>query len=486
MLPFVSPHTLSHLPPNTPVLLALSGGPDSRVLLHLLAADAQKNGYVLHTAHVHHGIRGKEADRDEQFCQELASAYQCCHHVLRADIPSIAKQTGESLEMAARRIRYDFFWQVMREHAIPLLATAHHADDNMETVLLRLCAGSSTLGLSGISAVTEPMDGCYVVRPLLEATREEILSYCRAEHLIAVSDSTNDDLSYRRNRIRAEVIPALSRVVPHPQNQVLRTCRQLREDDDYLSDLARARYQDALRTDGTLSLDILQATPPPICKRLLWIAVRQIAPNARLQLCHTEALLHIIRCGRGMSDLPGDLRAEVDGLTLRLLPHASPASPRLVDCFPLTLSPGTTVLPSLGLTIDVQETDVSNVESEQSQKFILKPQNVYNPFIHATLTFDTIIDGAYFRLRDGGDTILLRGMHRRVRKLQNAHAVPPFVRERLPILCDRDGILWVPFVGVRDGFCPLGASNTDENTHRRLTVTLTLACHDHLHKNIEV
>ena len=175
MKQFISPHTLAALPPTSGVLLALSGGADSRVLLHLLAADAKKHGYPLHVCHVHHGIRAVEADRDEQRCRDLAAVYGCPVHVLHADVPALAKQSGESTEMVGRRVRYDHFATLMREHGLPLLATAHHADDHAETLLMRLLVGTSTTGLGGISPI-QPFANGDLVRPLLHATRAEILS----------------------------------------------------------------------------------------------------------------------------------------------------------------------------------------------------------------------------------------------------------------------------------------------------------------------
>ena len=442
---FRDPRALAGLPIDTPLCVALSGGADSVALLAMLA-DAKPVSAV----HVHHGIRGPEADRDEQFCRDLAALYPCRFHALRVDVPAIAQASGESLEMAARRVRYDFFWHLMREHGIPLLATAHHANDNLETVLLRLCAGSSTTGLGGISPLSEPIPGLCVVRPLLHETREEILAYCRKMQLAYVTDNTNADLTYPRNRIRAQVIPSLEKVSAHPQAQVLRTCRYLREDDDYLTELASAALQSATAPSGGLILNVLRELPLPILRRLLILALRAKSPSdGRLRSCHLDALLHLIDSGRGMSDLPGCLRAHADGNTLRFLPKD--CTPQLISKneLMLPLAVGTFSDPHAHLTLHIEHVSVP-CEPEESF-FFANPQNVYNPFIHTTLTFDTILDDAHFRYRKEGDTLLLRGMHRRVRKLQNACGMPQELRERLPILCDRDGIVWVPFVGVRDG-----------------------------------
>ena len=446
---FTPPHALAHIPPCGGVLLALSGGADSRALLHLLAADAQKQGYPLHLAHVHHGIRDAEADRDEQFCRDLAHIYHCPIHVLHADIPSIVRQTGESAEMAGRRVRYAYFARLMREHDLTLLTTAHHADDHTETVLMRLLNGSSTAGLGGISPV-QPFEEGYLVRPLLTATREDILALCKQQSLAYVTDSTNADTAYLRNRIRAELMPVIARIAPHPQQQVLRTSQMLREDDDYLNTCAAQAYEQARTPGGALPLDALRATPPPLRRRMLLRLIRDTQEDVRVDACHLQALCERINAGHGMVDLPGSLRAIANGHTLALQRKLPQDESDTDLCLPLT--EGTHDLPQLGMMLIVEQlkADIPPDPDPPESDFFKNPQNLYTPFIHATRTLDILCNGAHFRLRKEGDTLLLHGMHKKIRKLQNEAGIPPALRQQLPLLCDAQGVLWVPFIGVRD------------------------------------
>lgn len=451
MTNFSPPHSMVNISPRAGVLLALSGGADSCALLHLLAADAAKSGYPLHTVHVHHGIRGTEADRDEQFCRALSAHYGLPIHVLRADIPALAKESGESYEMAGRRVRYDYFARVMREFNLELLATAHHADDNLETVLLRLIGGSATAGLGGIAPARSFATG-YLVRPLLHATRADIERYCEQNGLTFVNDSTNDDTAYLRNRLRAEIVPLLKEVAPHLPQHLLSTCDTLREDDDCLRALAAKLYEKVSAPDGALGLSDLQAAPAALQKRVLLTAIRRISPDVRIQRCHMEALCHLIESRHGEACLPDNMRAMADGQTLRFLSHPSD-SPPLPTAFYAPLQLGRQHFDALGVCVTLcQTTDAPTDKTSTISENAKNPQNVYNTFIYDTLTFDTISDDAHFRLRRDGDTLLLGGMHRRVRKLQNAAHMPPSLRERLPLLCDAHGVLWVPFIGVRDGF----------------------------------
>ena len=469
MKQFTSPHALAHCQPTAGVLLALSGGADSRALAHLLASDAQKQGYRLHFAHVHHGIRGLEADRDEQRCRDLAAIYGCPIHVLHADVPALAKQSGESLEMVGRRVRYDYFAALMREYDLTLLTTAHHADDHAETVLMRLLVGTSTTGLGGIAPV-QPFGAGHLVRPLIYATRADILAYCEDNALSYATDSTNADTAYLRNRIRAELIPVIEQMVPHPQLQLLRTGQLLREDDELLRALSDHAFTDAKTDNGALRLDVLRLQPPPLQRRMLLRLIRDRLPDARIDTCHMQALLSLISAGHGMTDLPGSLRATVDattadGCVLRLTDKPPKDTPLPPLHLPLTV--GRHVLDAYGITLTVELLPSQGTASAEPQKMQQNPHNLDNSFICDTRTLDILSDGAYFRLRQDGDVLYTRGMHRSVRKLQNERAIPPSLRCRIPLLCDDHGILWVPLVGARD------AAATDA-PHRRYRITMEI------------
>ena len=145
-----SPKIIANLRENEPVLLAFSGGADSSALLHLLVNDARENGFTVHAAHFNHGIRGDEAERDASFCKSVAEKYGIPFHLEKGDVPSLARSHKNSIEQEAREQRYAFFEKVMRENGIRLLLTAHHAEDNIESILLHTLRGSGIAGLCGI------------------------------------------------------------------------------------------------------------------------------------------------------------------------------------------------------------------------------------------------------------------------------------------------------------------------------------------------
>ncbi len=188
------------------VLIGLSGGVDSVCLTHALSILMEELGIDIYTAHLNHGIRGIEAERDEKFAYEFSAKLGIKCFTEKTDIPELASKLSVSEETAARKYRYNFFERVLRENGINKIATAHNKNDNAETILMNFMRGSSLQGLCGI-----PYKRGNIVRPLLNVKREEIEQYCRNYRLAYVTDSTNLKNDYTRNKIRNILIPQLER-----------------------------------------------------------------------------------------------------------------------------------------------------------------------------------------------------------------------------------------------------------------------------------
>ena len=242
------------------VLVALSGGADSAALL-LELHKLQKNGRIsrLEAAHLHHGIRGKEADADADFVRSLCERLSVPLILEYADVPNAAKETGESLELAARRIRYAFLERARTERGLSCIATGHHRDDQAETLLLHLLRGTGTDGLAGMRARTG-----HVIRPLLYTSKEEILAYLSERGETYCTDSTNFVQDATRNRIRHTVIPALETVNPAAKKALAEAAAHVAEDADYLNELAAQAKRDCGSDRKKLS-----ALPRPIRLRVL-------------------------------------------------------------------------------------------------------------------------------------------------------------------------------------------------------------------------
>ncbi|HUB50522.1 MAG TPA: tRNA lysidine(34) synthetase TilS, partial [Terracidiphilus sp.] len=203
--------------PGMRVAVGLSGGADSVALLCALAERSRELGLVLHAAHLHHGLRGEEADGDLEFCRELAARLQIPFHEARVDTAAEARanpaagKPAESIEEAARRLRYAWFRTLLSKELLNAVATAHTLDDQAETVLTKFLRGAWTDGLAGISPKHET---ARAVRPLLRTTRAEIQSYLNAIGQTWREDSSNRELSFTRNRIRHELLPELEKWNP--------------------------------------------------------------------------------------------------------------------------------------------------------------------------------------------------------------------------------------------------------------------------------
>lgn len=214
-------------PPGARVLCAVSGGADSMCLLSLLHA---MGTYTVAAAHFEHGIRGEESRRDCAFVADYCAAHGIPCYTEHADVPRYAAQNGLGLEEAARELRYAFFKRVAEREGYDLIATAHNADDNAETMLLNLARGASGAGLGGIP----PRRG-RIIRPLLGLTRAEIEQLLSESGTPHVEDSSNGDETIRRNRIRHAVMPVLRELNPAFSAAAARTAAQLRRDEAYLS-----------------------------------------------------------------------------------------------------------------------------------------------------------------------------------------------------------------------------------------------------------
>ena len=185
------------------VLVGFSGGADSTALLHYLLARSRVCGTRVSALHVNHGIRGECADRDEDFCRRVCADWGVPLTVIRADVPTLAKERGQGIEETARQVRYSAFYEAMQaDPTVTSVATAHNADDNAETVLFHMARGCGIDGLCGIPPVTDQR----VIRPLLACSRKEIIAYCKGNNIQYMEDETNQDTRYTRNHIRHTVM----------------------------------------------------------------------------------------------------------------------------------------------------------------------------------------------------------------------------------------------------------------------------------------
>lgn len=231
--------------PGDGVVVGLSGGPDSVFLLYALHTLQPRMGFTLWAVHVHHGIRGAEADRDESFSEKLCAKLDIPFQAVHVAAPAYAAQHGLSLEEAARILRYEALEaarQQLGQTRAAWIAVAHHLDDQAETVLHNLVRGAGLRGLAGMENRRN-----HVIRPLLSIKREDILKWLEQNNIPYVTDSTNADPHYTRNRIRSTVMPELREINPEASAHIAHSAALLREADAYFHALA-LQYVDAHAT----------------------------------------------------------------------------------------------------------------------------------------------------------------------------------------------------------------------------------------------
>src|SRR5262245_7897354 len=288
------------------VLVAVSGGPDSVALLHVLYDLREELGLHLEVAHLQHGIRGVEAQEDARFVAELAAKLGLPFHLKEIDLPRIRSAAGKgNLEALARAERYRFFAAVARERKLGKIATAHTQDDQAETVLMWLLRGSGLKGLGGMPLV-HPLDGTdieaasrlMVVRPLLYFSRAEIEAYLNENNLTFRLDRSNQDISFLRNWIRLKLIPQLKDKID--RNLVARLSQQaelIREEDDLMDGLARAALDEMQTAEGINRGSLLKHSKA-MQRRLLRLWIEAIRGHLRgLDFQHVETLLDLIADG---------------------------------------------------------------------------------------------------------------------------------------------------------------------------------------------
>lgn len=258
--------------PESTIIVGLSGGPDSVFLLHYLASLRQELNLTLIAAHLDHGWRAESA-QDAQFCQELADSYQI-PLIVRSlkDAPADFKFNGSKEELG-RKARRAFFEQVAQEHHAQAIALAHHADDQMETFIMRLIRGASLTGLAGIKS----KDGLYI-RPLLSVSKNEILDYLHENNILYVIDASNQSDEYLRNRIRNSVIPALKTCDNRFEKNFAATHAKLVETEEFLQELCAAQLQEMSDENKSLNIRKLLALHSAIRNRVLinWLIAHKV------------------------------------------------------------------------------------------------------------------------------------------------------------------------------------------------------------------
>lgn len=426
--------------PGKTVVAAVSGGSDSMAMLFILKKLQERNGFELKAAHVNHGIRGEQADSDELFVKNYCDANGISLEILKADVIGDSNRLGLGLEETGRKIRYDFFASFGKDVVV---STAHNATDRAETFLFNFARGSALRGLGSIPPVRDNF-----IRPLIECSKAEIELFCKENSVPFVTDITNNDVCYSRNRIRHNVLPELRVVNPSLEASASRCIDSLREDEQFLSDLADKLVCDA-KTAGGYSASILNNAPVSLKKRAVIKIVESVC-GVTPERISLDEICTVLSQG-GSRQINGGFTVRVRSGKLEFPQESVASFDRVAFC------EGTV---KLG-TAEVIST-ICDVKEINCLQKVSKGDLIYY------LDYDKIQGNVLFRCREDGDKISLkkRGCTKTLKKLFNELAITPEKRYELVILSDDCGVLLVESLGVDS------RAELDENTNKVLAVRI--------------
>ena len=447
------------LKPGLRLAVGLSGGADSVALLRALKERSGQQGLVLHAAHLHHGLRGAEADTDLAFARDLAAELGLPFHEARVDTAAEAEAQSETVEEAARRLRYGWFRQLMASGEVEAVATAHNCDDQAETVLAKFLRGAWTEGLSGIHPVVEFPEG-RILRPLLAATRGEVEAYLSALGQGWREDSSNRHLTFTRNRIRHELLPLLEDWNPRMREHLTQMAVLARgEEAWWQAELAKLAPRLLLpgraargggRAGGEgLSVDVtrLATLAPAMQRRLLRYAAGRL--GASLDFASTEALRALALTGRASQrlELAQGLRAERSQREVRLtvapIAEMEKGAAAAVPEYSGTI-PGEIAAPAFGLRLRIEDlTPAREAESPASVPGLSARLRNWRP-------------GDRVRLRHSGGPRKVKEVLERLRITGSGRAVWPVLEVEGRIVW-MQGVELEPEPGIR-----VAASSLDE------------------------
>ena len=397
--------------------VALSGGADSVCLLYLMNEIKQEYAFNLSAIHVNHQLRGAESERDQTFVEKLCKNLDIPLKVFKVDVVNRASETKESIELAARNIRYELF----KNNSDGLVATAHNAGDNLETVLLNITRGTGIKGLSGI-----PIKRDIFIRPLLSCKRDEIEAFLKEKNIDFVIDGTYLAVDYTRNLIRHKVLPTLKDINDSLEQTVFNMTENVREDTEFIEDLAYKQYLLCSKSDS-IDSELLKIQHTAIIKRVLTYYFKEtlcLSPES----IHINRMLEVLIFG-GKKSLPKNSFCKNENGTFLISFEEEIKN---------------------GLSFKVELKNISKIN---------------NLFLNNTIDCDKISGSLVVRNRTVGDKIKIKGRNctKSLKKLYCEIKLDPEIRDVVPVVADDIGVVWAYGAGVdsrvaADSSLPFSAS----------------------------
>ena len=414
------------------ILVACSGGQDSMTLLSVLLEICKLNGRNIHVAaaHYHHGIRGIDADHDADYVQRFCEKHGIPFYLGKGDVPAYSEQHHLSLETAARKLRYEFLYETAKKIGASRIAVAHHADDQAETVMMRILRGT---GIHGLAAI-RPKNGI-IIRPLLFASRSAIEDYCRAHQIDACHDSTNDVPDAERNRLRLELFPLLKKEYnPSIRDVLCRLASVAADNDDFLEELVRKNWTDVVLQESNTQIVFSSAAMRPLSRtlrmELLRVAVQMLGGQRSVSFVQYEAIEALFHGGHTgkIVNLPEGMYASASAKEVLLMTERPK---KTVWNSQILRIPGETRIEELGVTIVARRAYADEIVQGRLEVLLL----------------EDYLKDAVVRHRRNGDRFAMGAGSQSVKKLLIDRKVPRENRDEVPLIVSREKILWV--AGIR-------------------------------------
>ncbi|MBV7509255.1 tRNA lysidine(34) synthetase TilS [Bacillus sp. sid0103] len=416
------------------MVIGVSGGPDSLALLHYLLTEKEKEGISLVVAHVDHMFRGQESYEDALFVRNFCEQHSIPFEMTRVNVPKIMEKTGKSSQIAARDVRYEFFSEIMEKYQYPFLALAHHGDDQMETMLMRVTRGSAGLARAGIP-FSRPFHKGTIFRPFLGVERADIVDYCHKHNLSPRIDPSNEKGIYSRNRFRKEVIPFLKKENPLVHEHFQRFSEELTSDETFLQELTIQQMNTVFtkKEESKITIDITRflEVPLPLQRRGIQLILNYLYKEkpASLSAVHIDQVFFLIQHPQpsGHLDFPNGLKVIRSYYSLSFQFQSVEASSYQ---FEMT-EPGVINLPNGG---------------KISSRYIMGEIPVADGN-SALFSINKIKWPIIIRSRKIGDRMTLKGMQgsKKLKAIFIDQKVPVEERNMWPVLTDtKERIIWLP------------------------------------------
>lgn len=425
---------------NDNIILGLSGGPDSMVLLHILLYVRERISFNLVIAHVNHGVRGEEALKDEKFTEKVAKELGLDFFSTKADMVGLAKEKNISEEEAGREIRYGFFRELIKELGHGKIAVAHNRNDQAETLLMRIMRGTGIDGLAGMSFKSDD-----IIRPILDINRWEIEKYVEENSIETVVDKTNLETIYSRNKVRLELIPYIKENFnPNIIDTLFRLSENAKLDSYFLEDFSSKVYKSISKEKSTsvvIKSGLFMKEDKAVKNRIIRKAIYNLINTLQgIEEVHISSVVDLFNKGETGKriDIPNNLLAKVSYNNLIIEKNINEDMAGVCENKEETiLKIGQNYLEGYNLEINLKIMDRKDINFKNVSSNV------------KFFDYDIMNEEIWIRTRNPGDRFAPIGMkgRKKIKDYFIDEKIPRDLRDEIPLLMCGENIIWV--IGYR-------------------------------------